>query len=369
VSDVRPLRVAVEVNPRVVGGTERFLASLLPGLDRTQFEPVVVSDDDGPTDALFRRHGIETVVVPYTTAETPLAEVSAALQHRRIDLVQSSYFSPVLGLAAAQAGVPHVWRFGGHITVVHESQTPREKQTFLALATFLSRRIVCGSAFLARQFELIRHQDVDVIYNGLDVDEFGGASAETGAGPRVAMLAHLVPQKRHEDFIRAALPVLQRVPGAKFDVFGTCYPSLESQRYAQSLRELVAALDLGGVVQFSHLDARRLEVLRSVDVFVLPSVNEGASNAILEAMALGKPVVAADSGGNPELVRHGVTGFLIPPNSPGMLADRVAQLLESPVMAAAFGQAGRERVAREFSIRTCASRYEHMYRTLVGGAA
>ena len=364
------LRVVVEVSPHTVGGTERFLASLLPALNPARFEPLVVSSAEGPVTSLVQAHGIQTLLVPYTDGATPLDDVTTTLRRRGVDLIQSSYFSPVLGFAAARMGVPHVWRFGGHVAVVHEERSPREKQTFLALATFLSKRIVCGSAFLAGQFDLIGHQEVAVIYNGLDLGDFGPvAPRPPDAAPRIAMIGHLVPQKHHEDFLRAAQVIHRRLPEARFDVFGAAYPSEESQSYAQSLRDLVAALGLDEVVRVSHLDGQRLDILRSVDVFVLPSVNEGASNAILEAMALGRPVVAAASGGNPELVSDGVTGFLVPPAEPAAIADRVLQLLASPALAAACGAAARARVVREFDIRDCALRYERLYETVVAGAA
>ncbi|MGE0449288.1 MAG: glycosyltransferase family 4 protein [Vicinamibacterales bacterium] len=366
-------RIAIEINPRIVGGTERFLASLLPVLDPARFEPIVVSAEEGPTHALFRARGVQAAVVPYAADDA--RGLAAALESLQVDLVQSSYFAPVLGLAAGQAGLPHIWRFGGHVAVVHERQTRREQQTFLSLATMLSRKIVCGSRFLARQFDLVGH-GVDVIHNGLDLDEFSRASglaadAETSRAPeppRVAMVAHLVPQKRHEDFIRAAQIVRRRVPGVRFDVFGGCYPSDESREYARSLRTLVGALQLSDIVRFTHLDHGRLETLRGVDVFVLPSVNEGASNAILEAMALGKPVVASDSGGNPELVIDGETGFLVPPLSPSDLANRIARLLESPAVAAALGAAARRRVEDAFTIQMCAARYERLYQAVIDAA-
>jgi glycosyltransferase involved in cell wall biosynthesis len=357
-----PLRIAVELNPRIVGGTEHFLANLLTFLDRDRVLPIAVASEEGPTTALFRERGIETAIVPYASPGAQPAEIAGFFRARQIDLVQSSYFSPVLGLAATQAAIPHVWRFGGHISVVHEEQSAREKQVFLSLATFLSQRIVCGSDFLRRQFQMIEHDDVQVIYNGLDTAAFSD-TAENGdtRQPRVAMLAHFVPQKRHEDLIRAARLVRQDIPEVRFDLFGACYPSDESERYAGSLRDLVAALDLDETVHFSYLGQQRLALLRAVTLFVLPSVNEGASNAILEAMALGKPVIAADSGGNPELVDDGTTGFLVPPASPDVLAERIVFLLRSPETAVRFGAAARQRLEREFSIQRCATQYEQLY--------
>jgi glycosyltransferase involved in cell wall biosynthesis len=369
VNTTRRLRLGIEVNARIVGGTEHFLANLLAFLDTERFEPVVISSESGPTHDLFRTRNVDVAVVPYTSAAMSPPLVADFLRTNRIDVVQSSYFSPLLGLAAVQAGVPHVWRFGGHIAVVHEGQSRHDKQVFLALATFLSRRVVCGSKFLRGQFELIRHEGVEVIYNGLDPEAFDSAPKRLDPQrPHFAMLAHLVPQKRHEDFIRAAALVRRSVPASRFDLFGREYPSDDSRLYAERLRALVAEMGLTDTVRFIQLDGGRAATLRDVDVFVLPAVNEGASNAILEAMALGKPVIAADSGGNPELVSDGVTGYLMPPESPDTLAARMLSLIRSPETAHQMGVAARCRVEQEFDIRTCARNFESLYRAVSGMA-
>lgn len=356
-----PLRIAVEVNPRIVGGTEHFLASLLTALDRDRVRPVALFSDEGPTTALFRSRGLDVAIVPYTETETSPNGVVPFLRQRQIDIVQSSYFSPVLGLAAAQASLPHVWRFGGHVSVVYADRSERDMQVFLSLVTMLSQRIVCASDFLRRQFNLIGHDAAQVIFNGLDPLEFGSPADLSAVAPRVAMVAHYVPQKRHEDLIRATAIVAREVAGLRVDLFGACYPSEESERYAERLRQLVADLGLSDVVHFSHLGAERRTTMASVALCVLPSVNEGASNAIVEAMAFGKPVIAAASGGNPELVIEGETGFLVPPESPERLAERMLALLGSPALRVQCGRAAHRRVAEQFHIGRCAREYERLY--------
>ena len=265
-------------------------------------------------------------------------------------------------MAAAQAGVPHVWRFGGHIDLVHREQSAEAKRTFLALAACLSSRVVCASQFLRQQFERIREEGIEVIHNGIDLREYGDPTyGFDPSRPTLAMLAHLVPQKRHEDFIRAAAIVSRRLPAARFVIFGAPYPSEDSRAYAESLRQLVATLDLENIVQFRHVDRERREDLRTVAAFVLPSIEEGSSNAILEAMAMGKPVIAAQSGGNPELVDEGRTGWLVPAMDPEAIAERMMRLLIAPEMAARFGAAARQRIEAQFDSRQCARKYEALY--------
>lgn len=131
---------------------------------------------------------------------------------------------------------------------------------------------------------------------------------------------------------------------------------------------LEAAIDAEGLRAIATLTGWNDDVpaaLRSLDIFVLPSLNEGISNTILEAMASGLPVIATAVGGSPELVADNETGFLIPGNDPAALAERLLRYLRSPALAQAHGRAGRERVEREFSIQRMLQDYARMYRTVL----
>jgi glycosyltransferase involved in cell wall biosynthesis len=103
------------------------------------------------------------------------------------------------------------------------------------------------------------------------------------------------------------------------------------------------------------------EILRSLDLFVLPSLREGISNTILEAMASGVPVVATRVGGNPELVAEGETGLLVPPEDPVAMAEAIRTYLDRPDLLKAHGQAGRKRVEQNFSIEKMVNGYLAVY--------
>lgn len=111
------------------------------------------------------------------------------------------------------------------------------------------------------------------------------------------------------------------------------------------------------------------EVMRSFDVFVLPSIAEGISNTLLEAMASGLPVIATDVGGNPELVDAGRTGLLTRSGDLDGLAAAMGQLFHAPDGAVAMGRAGRARVLAEFSLDAMVGAYLALYRELVSGVA
>lgn len=132
--------------------------------------------------------------------------------------------------------------------------------------------------------------------------------------------------------------------------------------------DLETVLKEGGVRHLCWLTGNRDDIpalLRGFDLFVLPSLAEGISNTILEAMASGLPVVATVVGGNPELVEDGVTGRLVPPANPLALADVMRVYLENPKLVRAHGLAGRRRVEERFSLETMVGAYAELYASLL----
>jgi sugar transferase (PEP-CTERM/EpsH1 system associated) len=124
----------------------------------------------------------------------------------------------------------------------------------------------------------------------------------------------------------------------------------------------IARLGIGDRVWLAGERADVPDVMRAMDVFVLPSRAEGISNTVLEAMASGLPVVATAVGGNPELVEHGRTGLLVPPSDAQALCDALAHYLACPERRHRHGSAGRRRVEAEFSIERMVADYESLYR-------
>jgi len=107
------------------------------------------------------------------------------------------------------------------------------------------------------------------------------------------------------------------------------------------------------------------QLLRGFDIFALPSLAEGISNTILEAMASGLPVVATRVGGTPEIIVDGVTGMLVPSADPTAMARALSSYIEKPGLMKCHGRAGRERVERVFSIERMVQQYEATYEELL----
>lgn len=208
----------------------------------------------------------------------------------------------------------------------------------------------------------ISASQVYVVENGIDLPAFDEAAREdpgVPAGrPCIAVIANLHPSKGHLDLIEA----VARVRAEVRDLLVLCAgegpmrPVLEQQIAFQGLRETV--LLLGHRRDVPALLAR-------ARVTCAPSVEEGLSSAIVEAMAAALPVVATDVGGTPELVREGETGLLVPPRNPEALAERLLDLLRDPDRARALGAAGRRRVERDLTLPALGRRLGDLYRSLL----
>jgi len=169
----------------------------------------------------------------------------------------------------------------------------------------------------------------------------------------VGMVAALAPHKDHRNFLEAAAMVKKKVPRVRFLVVGE--GSLKT-----GLLRLTKKLDLTREVIFTGFRDDVLEITRLADIFVLSSYLEGMGTALLDAMALGRPVVATEVGGIPEIVIDGETGFLVPPRTPSALADAVVQLAADGDLRLRMGGSSQER-ARHFDVENMVAQTEVIY--------
>jgi len=178
--------------------------------------------------------------------------------------------------------------------------------------------------------------------------------------PLVAVLANLIHYKGHATFLAAWKRVLSGCPTAVALLVGDGVMRLE-------VEQLVHELELDESVRILGSRSDVAELLEAIDLLVHPSLQEGFSNAILEAMAAGKPVVATTVGGNPEAVVHGVTGLLVPPGDSEAMAVAISRLLKDVAARSEFGAAGQRRVLEHFDLGKMVKSYERVYAGVVRG--
>jgi glycosyltransferase involved in cell wall biosynthesis len=202
-----------------------------------------------------------------------------------------------------------------------------------------------------------------IIHSGVDIDAYMNGRTDGQEKRRelgipegtvvVGTVGWLLPVKNPGGLLEAMIPLLQSRP----DLFlafvgkGDLEPALKR-------RAVEAGVE--GKVVFAGWRRDVPEIMRAFDVFVLPSLNEGMGRVVVEAMASGKPVVAADVGGIPDMVRHGENGLLVDPRDTGVLRASIETLINDPALRSAMGEKGRE-TALHFSLPAMISKIESLY--------
>jgi len=213
------------------------------------------------------------------------------------------------------------------------------------------------AAQVARTLDGVSPDRVQVIRNGIEiVDRPAPPAAE--ARWNAVHVARLDFVKDQATLLRAARLVANREPRFRLDIVGDGEERL-------ALTRLAAELSLEDVVRFHGFQDEVRPFLERAGVFVLPSLSEGIALTLLEAMAAELPVVATDVGGNREVVTPGVTGLLVPPRDPRALAEAILSIMADPGRARTFGEAGRARVVRDFSLGQTVLQYEALYSRLL----
>ena len=357
------------------GGAERQVIELLKRLDRDRFSPsVCVSTFWGPlADELFglQEDGIPIRVLPRSrTADFWfLVRLVQLLRTKRVHILHTYIFSANWRgvIAGRLAGVPII------VSSERTASPPRRRvyETINRMVMRCADRMVvnsrAGASWLMRDGHDFSDRVV-IVPNGVEVSKFKGVNVHAkkkelglldGQEAVVGLVAGFRPPKDHQTFFRAAALVRERYPQARFLCIG------ENGRSSGWARDLVKTLGLAESVIFLG-EREDVEALVCVlDIGVLSSAWEGLPNSILEYMAAGKPVVATNVGGCPELVLDGETGFLVPPGDPERMAAAIISLLSDRDMARRMGHAGLDRVKEHFSMEACVNATYRLYEDLI----
>lgn len=363
-----------------LGGAQRHVLMLAIRLRAAGLTPVVVCGGDGELPAALREGDIEVHILPHLVRPiSPVSDIRAVaslvsfIRSRRFDIVHChSTKAGIVGRIAARLAGSRIVLFTVHGCVLNE---PMSRPAFLLswmtewFAGLLSTRIIAVSEHdrdsLIR-FRATTARKISVIRNGIEMD---GATPqgpdarcvirEAMGFPRNALVigttANFYRTKALDVLIRAAALVAHSHAQAHFALVGDGMerPSLELLIEKLGLRRNVILLG-------QHPHAR--DLLPAFDLFVLPSRKEGMPLALLEAMAAGLPVVATNVGGMPEVVTHGKTGLIVPPEDPDSLAEAILSIASEPALRKRYGEAGRTHVNRHFSLDTMFDQTMELYR-------
>lgn len=262
-------------------------------------------------------------------------------------LLKKPFFVKVVGDYAWEQGTQ---RFGIRVSLdefVRTKHVPFSVEVFRKIQTYVAqsaRTVIVPSEYLRGIVSRwgIDKECVSVIYNAMQEEEEGTlpASVEGLTRPRIVSVGRLVPWKGMPGLIDAMATVQDEFPDAVLLIAGDGPDRDALERFSH------ARLKKGGVLLGPLPHADTLALIRDADIFVLNSTYEGLSHLLIEALALGKPVIATNVGGNPELIEDGKNGLLVPVGDRTVLTEAIVHLLKNPSHQDQLGSAAMESAKR-----------------------
>jgi len=376
-SPIRVVMLSHGYYPRI-GGAERQLAAVVPLLQARGVEACILTRRLPGTMRFETVNGVPVYRLP-VPGPKPLASLTFTLAALALiarldpDLIHAhELISPATTAVLAKQlfGKPVVATVHGSGL---SSDVLRLKRRFLGRSRLrILRREIDAfcviSAVIDSELaaEGVSAQKRIPIPNGVDVEHFAPLAPERKAAlrsrlalsvdaPLVIFVGRLAPEKRVDLLIGLWDSVREAVPGARLLILGSGPEEAGLKQKASD-----GILFLGSQPDVTPY-------LQAADLFVLPSAAEGLSLALLEALACGLPVIATSVGGNPEVIRHLETGWLVPPNDPGTLAEAIVTLLEDEKLQGKLRENARAHAVRNYSLVTMADRLLDLYRQVLEG--
>jgi glycosyltransferase involved in cell wall biosynthesis len=353
------------------GGAEQLLLSAAPHLDRSRFlyEVAYLLPDHTALVAPLERAGLRVECLHGGRGAGWVARLRRLAYERRIDLVHAHSPYPAVGARSALPRRIH------HVYTEHNVWPSYHRATYWGNAltfaqnhhVFAVAESVRASLRYPRPLSLLPMPPAEVLYHGSDLERVGAVRSDTlrqelgipAEAPVVGTVANFRAEKGHRHLLEAAGRVRRAVPDVRFVLIGVGPLRGELERGAHDL-------GLDGTVVFAGHRSDAAAVADAFDVFALPSVYEGLSIALLEAMARGTACVVTDAGGLPEVIRNGREGLVVPAGDPTSLARGILAVLGDGALRDRLGKAGRCRAAA-FDIRTTVRRTEEVYERVLSG--
>ena len=374
-------------------GNLKYLQGLFQHLDRERFSPVLVSPMASDYLERIHRVGGETKVIEpperlrrfggrllHSGMLSRAATAATILQHsrtlsqffrrERIELVQCQNIRGLLmtALAARRVGAKTIWyikrhldnplldRVGFHLAdrVLYQDQTNMARRYPHLVERFSEKIRVVPNGVDLTEIDRVRAQDHQLLRRELRIRE-GQIS--------VVFLGQIFPVKCPHLVIDAMEAITARFPNTKLYLVGD-HCNAENRAYHEGLRQRVQERRLDGI-HFTGFRRDAIAILSQMDILVLPSLDEGIPRAIMEAMALGKAVVATPVGGIPELIRDRETGLSVPTGDVGALSRALTELVDNPQLRADLGRNASSLIHDRYSLTSSVSTLMQVYDELL----
>jgi glycosyltransferase involved in cell wall biosynthesis len=377
-----PVKKLLMIIPSLhVGGAETHLSQILPRLKAKGWDvSIYLISASGELKDYIEQQGI-TIITP--------GKLSAKL-HNKHRLLRA----PILALrfvnlctyliksrpAIVQFMLPEAYLFGGLACILTGQKNMimgrrslnhyQQKHPLLTkIETWLHgkmRYIITNSQANVQQLATEEHvplEKLKLIYNGIELQRFNSISktANFPATPlTMIIIANIIPYKGHATLLEALAKISNQLPeNWRLLCVGTKFG------YVQDLENLALRLNINSNIKWLDTQSEIAPLLASSDLAISSSYEEGFSNAVIEAMAAGLPLVVTNVGGNPEAVIAGQTGLVVEPRDPQALGTAILNLVTAPAKMAVMGAAGKQRVLQNFSLETCVKNYDELYSSML----
>ncbi len=349
------------------GGAETVVINLCQALRRAGHRPIAGLFREGWLAEQIRKTGTEVIVFENRYGLDPffLFRLIQTIRWMRVDVIHAHEFMMnVYGTMAGRlTGRPTVATLHGK---VYFFEKRRRRFAYRWVAKYANHFVAVSEdlkAFVAQK-GAIDPSRIRVVHNGIDTAHYDGASQRSVADwagfevgtPIIGTVGNLYPVKGYPDLFKAAKKVVREFPSATFLIIGGDFAG-----HGAGFKAEVAALNLEKNVKFMGFREDVADFLSIIDLFVLPSLSEGLSLAVLQAMSARRPVVVSKVGGNLEVIADEKTGCLVPPQRSDLLAEAILALLRNPDRARQIGIAARKRVEDLFSTDAMIDHYLYLY--------
>lgn len=363
------------------GGSSKMLFRLLKGFDKQQFRPILLTRGESELTTRIEEHGLDVdieiipfrgvlntynrqlisspLLVPPTLFRLAQFNSEAYSVVNKSDIIWCQDLRAVLTLFPYIfiSQTPTIWNIGLGMTSDGIVKNLQHLSLHTVDHVFIESKTQAQLVFQNALYS--KYEDKFTIFSkGIDVEKFDPdrfADNDERLGYHIGTACSLTPRKGLE-FLIEAMPEIYKEHNITLSIAGET--TSQNEEYATTLKQKVSEYDIENRVEFYGWVEDMPAYLSSLDVFVLPSLNEGIPGAVREALAMEIPVVATDVGGTSEVVHDNETGILIEPEDPDAIADAIDYLLSNPEIRAKMGARGRELIVSEFSIESYVANYE-----------
>ena len=366
----KKIKVLQAIRQGQVGGGESHILSLVKHIDKSRFQPVVLSFTDGQMITELNNSGIENFVIPSEKAFdfTKWKKVKKLMQEEQIDLVHihGTRATSNIYWAAKNLGLPviytiHGWSF-------HDDQSLLIKKTRILFEKWITQKTDCNISVSASNQKTgqdnISHFESTIVYNGIDIEKFNPGNVERRSLRKelnipsdslvISFIGRMTLQKNPLVLIKAFKKVIAKCSRAILLMVG-------DGDMKKAAKDLSKNIGLEKSVVFANFRTDVADILFSSDVYCLPSLWEGFPIGLLEAMAMSKPVIATQVDGSREIIQHNKNGILIEPKNEEMLVDAMLELIGNRNLRIELGKAARQTITERFDVCEMTKKIENLY--------